>query len=284
MSEAPRSPVIAVTGSTGQLGGRVARRLAAAGVPQRLLVRDAARAPALDHADVAVAGYADADAVSAGLAGIDTVFMVSAAEHPERLAQHYAFVDGAVRAGVRHVVYTSFAAAAPDAVFTLGRDHWHTEQYIRRSGLTHTFLRDSLYADFVPLLAGPDGVIRGPAGDGAVALVAQDDIADAAVAILGDPSAHADTTYAMTGPEALTLHAVAALMTETTGRTISYHDETIEEAYASRASYGAPDWQVEAWVSTYTAIAAGEWATISSDIETLTGHPSTSLRQLLERS
>lgn len=38
---------IVVTGSTGQLGGRVSRRLAAARVPQVLLVRGKARAPAL---------------------------------------------------------------------------------------------------------------------------------------------------------------------------------------------------------------------------------------------
>jgi len=35
---------------------------------------------------------------------------------------------------------------------------------------------------------------------------------------------------------------------------------TVEEALASRAFYGAPDWQVEAWVSIHTAIAAGEMA------------------------
>jgi uncharacterized protein YbjT (DUF2867 family) len=37
--------LIAVTGATGELGGRVARRLAERGVRQRLIVRDASRAP-----------------------------------------------------------------------------------------------------------------------------------------------------------------------------------------------------------------------------------------------
>lgn len=41
------SPLIGVTGSTGQLGGRVATRLAALGQPQRLLVRNLARATGL---------------------------------------------------------------------------------------------------------------------------------------------------------------------------------------------------------------------------------------------
>ena len=279
-----RTGRIGVTGSTGQLGGRIARRLAARGVPTRLLVRDRLRAPSLAAAEVVAAEYGDADAVAAALNGLDTVLMVSAAEHPERLQQHYAFIDGARRAGVRHVVYTSFVGAAPDAIFTLGRDHWHTEQYLRASGLDFTFLRDSLYADFASQLVGPDGVLRGPGGDGAVSLVAQDDIADVAVAVLTAPSAHAGATYPMTGPEALTLADVAALISEVTGTDVSYHDETLEEAYASRAQYDAPAWQVEAWVSTYTAIASGEWALVSDDVPRLTGHPATTLREVLERA
>jgi NAD(P)H dehydrogenase (quinone) len=50
------------------------------------------------------------------------------------------------------------------------------------------------------------------------------------------------------------------MLTAFHGRTVTYHPETVEEAFASRASYGAPAWQVEAWVSTYTAMAAGELA------------------------
>ena len=106
---------------------------------------------------------------------------------PDRVGQHRTFVDAAADAGVEHLVYISFLGAAPDATFTLARDHWATEEHIRARGLPATFLRDTLYADFFPMMTGADGVIRGPAGDGRVAAVAQDDIADAAVAVLRDP-------------------------------------------------------------------------------------------------
>ncbi len=128
-----------------------------------------------------------------------------------------------------------------------------------------------------------DGVIRGPAGDGRAAVVARDDVAAVAAVVLGDPDAHAGATYDLTGPEALTLAEGAALVTEVTGRPTRYVNETIDEAYASRASYGAPDWEVDAWVSTYTAIAAGEVAAVSDAIPRLTGRPATSLRELLQR-
>ena len=54
---------------------------------------------------------------------------------------------------------------------------------------------------------------------------------------------------------------------------ITFENETLDEAYASRAHYGAEPWQVEAWVSTYTAIADGSLATVTRDVEHLTGHP-----------
>ena len=272
---------IAVTGATGKLGGQVARRLADRGFGQTLVVRDPARAPRLPGAVTARAEFRDRNAVAAALRGADVVLMVSAAESADRVAEHRAFVDGAVDAGVGHLVYISFYGARPDAAFTLARDHWATEQHIRASGLPFTFLRDNLYADFVPGLVGEDGVIRGPAGDGRAAVVAQADIADAAVAVLTDAAAHADRTYDLTGPESLSLHEMAAIVAEATGRAVTYQPETEAEAYASRAAYGAPDWQVDAWVSTYTAIAAGELARVSDDVRQLTGRSATPLAAVL---
>lgn len=273
--------MIGVTGSTGRLGGRVARRLSMAGVRQRLLVRDSDRALRLPGASVATAGFADGEAVEAALRGVPVALMVSASEARDRVEVHRRFVDAAAAAGVEHLVYVSFFGAAPDATFTLARDHWATEEHIRASGMSFTFLRDNLYADVLPHLVGPDGVLRGPAGQGRVAAVAQDDIADAAVAVLTDPDAHAGQTYDLTGPEALTLAEIAAVLSEVTGRSVTYQPETVAEAYRSREHYGAKDWQVEAWVSTYTAIAAGEMDGVSDAIPRLTGHPATSLRELL---
>ena len=272
---------LGITGSTGRLGGRVARKLADVGRSQRLLVRDPSRAPQLAGATTVQSSYADREAVTAALDGLRTVLMVSASESPDRMSQHRAFIDAAAAAGVQQVVYISFYGAAPDCTFTLGRDHFATEEYLRASGMGFTFLRDNLYADFFPAMVGEDGVIRGPAAQGRVAAVAQDDIADAAVAVLLDPEAHAGATYSLTGPEALTLDEVAAVLTGAQGRPVAYQPETVPEAYASRAVYAAPDWQVDAWVSTYTAIAAGELAGVTGDIETLTGRPAMSLADLL---
>lgn len=276
-------PTLAVTGSTGSLGGSVARHLAAQGIPQRLVVRSPGSAPALAGAATVRAEYGDRDAARRALEGVTTLLMVSAAEAPDRLEQHRTFVDAAADAGVEHVVYTSFLGAARDCTFTLGRDHFATEEHIRRRGLTFTFLRDSFYLDFLPLTVGDDGVIRGPAGEGRVSAVARSDIAEAAARVLADPAPHRDTTYDLTGPEALTLSEVASVIGESTGRPVTFHDESVDEAYASRAPWNAPGWQNDAWVSTYTAIRAGEVAGISGDIRLITGHDPMSLRECLAR-
>ena len=280
--------MIAVTGATGALGGRVAERLAAHGdVPLRLVVRDAARAPQVPGAEIVAnpGGFDDPAGLQAALRGVDTVYLVSAAEHANRLQQHVAAVDAAVAAGVQRIVYTSFLNASPDAVFTLVRQHAATEDRIRQSGVRATFLRHSMYADFVPFFASiEDGqaVIAAPAGNGRTSFVSRDDLADVAVAVLLRQDTDLDgQALEVTGPEALTMTEAANVLTEITGRPVTYRDQTVEEAWATRRPSGHPDWEIEGWVTSYLAIAAGELETVSDVVPTLTGHPARTVAEHL---
>ncbi|WP_424467244.1 SDR family oxidoreductase [Pseudoclavibacter helvolus] len=262
---------IAVTGSTGAVGGLVARQLAAAGASQLLLARTPANAPQLPGCVVAPFSYADREASTAALRGTRTLFMVSAAESESRLDDHRAFIDAAVAAGVEQVVYTSFFGASPDATFTLARDHFATEEYLKASGMRWTFLRDNFYMDVMPMFVGDDGVLRGLAGDGRVSIVSRADVAAVATAVLRAPDAHQGATYDLTGPEALTATDIAAAIAASRGTAVTFHDETLEEAYESRRKWDAPAWQNDAWVSTYTAIASGELSRVTGDVERVTG-------------
>jgi uncharacterized protein YbjT (DUF2867 family) len=266
----------------------VVERLAAAGdVPLRLVVRDADRAPQVPGADVIAnpGGYGDPEGLQAALAGVHTLYLVSAAEAENRLEQHFAAVDAAVAAGVQRIVYTSFLNASPDAVFTLVRQHAATEERIRQSGVRHTFLRHSMYADFVPFFATvEDGgaVIAAPAGDGRTSFVSRDDLADVAVAVLlSEDTALDGQALEVTGPEALTLTEAADVLTEITGRPVTYRDQSVEEAWATRRPSGHPDWEIEGWVTSYLAIAAGELATVTDVVPTLTGHPARTVAEHL---
>jgi NAD(P)H dehydrogenase (quinone) len=275
--------MIAVTGATGAIGSRVTARLAAAGVPMRLLVRDPGRAPAHPGAEVRrIGGYAAGGDVRAALEGADALFLVPAAESADRIEHHRTAIEAAVAAGVRHLIYLSFVDARSDSTFTLGRDHWATEEIIRATGVAHTFPRMNLYMDFLPDMV-VDGVVRGPAGDGRYAAILRDDVAASVAAILTSQG-HEGRAYELTGPAAFSLAEAAELMTRATGRPVRYVDETDAEAYASRAGYGAPDWQVEAWVTTYHAIRDGSLAHVSPHVRELTGRDPVSLEQYLARA
>jgi NAD(P)H dehydrogenase (quinone) len=272
--------MIGITGATGGVGTRVAERLAARAQAQRLIVRETERAPALGAEVREASSYGARDEMREALEGVETLFLIPAKESADRLSQHFTAVDAAFDAGVRRIVYLSFVGDARSS-FTLGREHAATEDHIRASGLPWVFPRMNLYMDFIPSMVGADGVIRGPADEGRFAAVLRDDIADAVAAVLASPEAHEGHAYDLTGPEAFTLAEAAEEMSRAWDREISFVNETLEEARASRAVYGAPDWEVEAWISSYVAIAEGELEQVSDGVERLAGHPPRSLRDWL---
>ena len=269
---------IAVTGASGDLGGRVARELATRGVEQRLIVSDLAAAPQLPGADVAVAEYEDSEAMAKALEGMGTLFLVSGHEGPERVSLHRKAIEGARLAGVERIVYTSFMGAAPNATFPYARDHSATELAIREAGISLTSMRNSLYADVAPQFVGADGVIRAPAGHGRLAWVARADVARLAAVLLVEPG-HEGQIYDVSGPHAIDLHETARILTKATRRAITYHAETPDEARASRA--GNPDWLVEGWIGSYLMLDTGEGSVTSHTIEQLTGKRPMTLSEFL---
>jgi uncharacterized protein YbjT (DUF2867 family) len=269
---------IAVTGATGELGGRVARELAARGVEQRLIVRDPARAPQLPGAVVARSTYEDSEAMALALDGTSTMFLVSGHENPDRVALHRKAIEGARLAGVERIVYTSFMGAAPNATFPFARDHAATEQAVRDAGISLTSMRNALYADVAPRFVGEDGVIRAPAGHGRVAWVARADVARLGAVLLTEPG-HEGQIYDVSGPHAIDLHETARILTRATRRAITYHAETLDEARASRE--GHPDWLVNGWIGSYLMLDTGEGSVTSHTIEHLTGQRPMTLSEFL---
>ncbi len=85
----PDDQLIAVTGVTGFVGGRVAARLSEAGARLPLVVRDAARAPQLPGAEVQEAsGYGAGGGMREALQGAPSVLLIPATESADRVEQH----------------------------------------------------------------------------------------------------------------------------------------------------------------------------------------------------
>ena len=280
--------MIGITGVTGKLGSYVADLVDQQGIASIHLARSPERAKVYASAEIRKMVYANTPEVVEALKGIDTLLMVSARENPERVKEHKDFLDAAKLAGVQHIIYTSFYGAGEKATFTLSRDHAQTEAYIKELGFTYTFLRDNFYLDFFIDIALENGEIRGPAGRGRVSAVARKDTSRVAAEILLNPKEWENQTLNLTGPEDLSMEEIVELLSKETGNAITYVDESVEEAYESRKKWPAQTWEYDAWVSTYTAIKAGEQAGVSTDVEKVLGRPAMNLidvlkeRQLLE--
>ncbi|WPS46812.1 SDR family oxidoreductase [Streptococcus sp. S5] len=273
--------MIGITGVTGKLGSYVANLVDKKGMVSVHLARSPERAKVYASAEIRKMVYTNTPEVVEALKGIDTLLMVSARENPERVKEHKDFLDAAKLAGVQHIVYTSFYGADEKATFTLSRDHAQTEAYIKELGFTYTFLRDNFYLDFLLDIALENGEIRGPAGSGQVSAVARKDTSRVAAEILLHAKKWKNQTLNLTGPEELSMEEIVALLSKETGNAITYVDESVEEAYESRKKWPAQTWEYDAWVSTYTAIKAGEQAGVSTDVEKVLGHPASSLLDIL---
>ena len=276
-------PKIAVTGVTGNLGGMVSRLCKKNGIEVRNLARNVEKAEKLGFSNVFKSSYDKSEDIMKSLQGIEVLFMVSGSENPNRVQQHKDFIDTAKVAGVSHVIYLSFYNASKNSIFTLGRDHYATEEYIKENGFKYTFLRDNFYMDFFVDLCKEYGEIKGPAGNGKVSAVVRSDVSEVAAKILENPGKWENQTLNMTGPEELSMTEIVKAVSEYFGKEIKYIEETVEEAYESRKIWKAEQWEYDSWVSTYTAISENEQSGISNDIEKVLGRKATSLVEYLKK-
>ncbi|MFI2504412.1 NAD(P)H-binding protein [Streptomyces sp. NPDC018972] len=140
------------------------------------------------------------DHVSLDLAGVSTLVLVSAgyAEDDQVVARHAAILDAAVRDGVGHVVYTSLTTAGDHLGFALA--HRATERLVRTSGLPWTILRNGLYAElFGGLLMWAGDGVESAFGDGALAAVPREDLAEVAAVVASDPAPHRGRVHDLVG-------------------------------------------------------------------------------------
>ena len=276
-------PKIAVTGVTGNLGGIVSRLCKKNGIEVRNLARNVEKAEKIGFSNVFKSSYDKSEDTVKSLEGIEVLFMVSGSENPNRIQQHKDFIDVAKIAGVSHIIYLSFYNASKNSIFTLGRDHYATEEYIKENGFKYTFLRDNFYVDFFVDLCREYSEIKGPAGNGKVSAVVRSDVSEVVAKILENPGKWENQILNMTGPEELSMTEIVKTVSEYFGKEIKYIEETVEEAYESRKIWKAEQWEYDSWVSTYTAIAENEQSGISNDIEKVLGRKATSLVEYLEK-
>jgi NAD(P)H dehydrogenase (quinone) len=262
--------MLVVTGSTGHVGRLVAGELAARGLEQRLLVRDPMRAPELRGAEVVAADYGDPASLRAALREGDRVFMVSLHEGPgQRVPHHRSFIQAAAAAGVAHVVYLSFVAAAPDAIFLHARSHAATEAMLGDAGVPFTAIRNSMYADDIPGWFDAEGLNTVPGGDGRMSFSYRPELARAIAVALTEPG-HEGKVYDIVTPQAVSMRELAEIAWAVSGANYRYAPTSDAEWEARWRARGKEEWAIEAGLSSYAALRAGEFDVVTGDYCTLT--------------
>ncbi|MEV4824457.1 NmrA family NAD(P)-binding protein [Micromonospora sp. NPDC049274] len=281
--------MIVVTGATGQLGSlivdRLLERVPASGVA--VSVRDVDKATSLAHRGVRVrAGdFTDAATLAHAFEGADTILIVSAAiRGPGAVVANRAAIDAAHAAGATRILYTSHQAASRHSLFPAQLTHAETEEHLAGLGVPFTALRNGFYASTLSYSIGAaleTGQLVAPA-DGPVSWTAHVDLAEAAAIALTDEGVLDGITPALTASEALDLEAVAALLTDITGRVIKRVVATDEEWRAGAIEGGMPAAAADFTLGLYRAARRGEFAVTDPTLEGLLGHPPTSARSVLE--
>lgn len=271
--------MILITGATGNIGGKVIRRLSEAGVAAQALSRDPSRGEDLPHITWVEGDLARSETLAPAFEGVKCLFLLTGnSQNMARLQQNA--VDAAKAAGVDYVIKLSARGAQPRSKSAIGRWHHEVEEHLKASGLTWTMLRPHVFMqnllDQAPRIR-EQGELRAASGDGVIPFIDTRDIADVAAQVLTEDS-YAGNTYVLTGGEALSYGQVAAIIGAATDREVRYIAETEEEARGRLRTEGLPDWLVDSRLALASyQRAGGPTARITRDVFEVTGHPPRSM-------
>jgi uncharacterized protein YbjT (DUF2867 family) len=260
-----------VIGATGNIGSRVTRRLIAGGERPSVFVRSAKKAKALFGAavDIHVGDLEKPPSLAAALAGVDGTFLVS--DGPDLDARDRTVALAAKSARVRHVVKLSTL----DVHTGVGTGPWHArgEAAVRDSGVAFTFVQAAGF--MLNALGWADairdqGVLRSSTGQGKIAFIHPDDIADVAVAALTTRD-HDGQSLVITGPEALSYGEMAATIGVAIGKQVRFEEISDNQAHAGVVAWAGKGQYADALVDIWRAVREGRLATVSDGVKQVIG-------------
>ncbi|HMJ34133.1 MAG TPA: NAD(P)H-binding protein [Baekduia sp.] len=226
--------MLLLTGATGLVGSALLRRLTAARIPVRCLVRDPRRLGAERvRVQIALGDLADPPSFRNALRGVTTVVHLAAAirDQPRGSIEElngiatWRMVQAAERAGVqRFVFFSALSASAHDRTRFL-RAKALAEQAVTASDLEHVVVAPSIvYAPgdaFMTLLGRlallPAVPVSGR-GRATYQPIWAQDVAECVMALLAQDGASTQARYELVGPETLTYTEITERLLRAAGR------------------------------------------------------------------
>lgn len=280
--------MILVTGATGNLGQHVVKQL-----HQHLplnefavLARHHQKATQYLEQGIKVI-YGDFDqpeTLKEAFQNIDKLLLISTMEQ-NRFEQHKNVIDAAKKAGVKHVFYTGLAIQniETSAVRDLMISHFQTETYLKNSGLSYTFLRNSMYAEAIPQIIGEQAVSNGfslAGGTGKVPYATRAELGEATANALMQ-NGHENKTYLLVGSHAYSYQDIAELLTEISKQKVDYQKLDDASYRDLLQSIGLPEFLIYLTHGTVTDIQQQQYEVESTDLEKLLGRKTQPLKDYL---
>lgn len=260
-----------ITGATGNVGSLVVQRLIERGYRPRVFVRapEKARARYGDRVDVFVGDLADVTTLRPALTGADALLLLNSG--PSLAVQDEAAAKAAKAAGVEHLVKLSSMDARQD----VGTGVWHArgESAIRASGISFTFVQPSGFmsnALFWARSIKAEGIVRTATGDGRIAFIHPQDIADVATKAL-TTRVYAGESLPISGPEALSYAEMTAKIGTAIGKVLRLQQISEERERRQMVESGDAAEVVAAHLSIYCAIREGRLAAVTDTVERVLG-------------
>jgi len=284
--------MILVTGATGNLGKATIHSLLNRGIAPNditALVRDETKAAELKSKGVQIrlGDYQDFESLKSAFHGVDKLLLISSSSDiVNRFEQHKNSINAARETGVGHIIYTSFDMKNLHQSI-MGAEvqyHAYTADYLKQIGIPYTLMDNTMYADMIPLLSGRDILNNGisiPAGDGKTPFLPITEMAESLAVVL-TTAGHENKEYVITAETAFSFSEIADLLSDITGKTITYHQPKINSYITQLIQTGVSEDDAAYMARFCGAIANGEFDTNKSDVKKLLGRSPVSLKDFLQ--
>jgi uncharacterized protein YbjT (DUF2867 family) len=278
---------ILVTGATGTVGSEVVKQLSSTGQKVRASVRSTTRVTSNDKlkdVELVEMDYNKPETLVTTFKGADKLFLLTPVS-PKTAELTANLVKEAKKNGIKHIVKQSVMGADSELDVAILRLHRQAEKMIEESGIPFTFLRpndfmQNFFNYYLPIIKSNNALYL-PAGDAKVSFVDVRDIAATAVKALTDDGngRHIGKAYTITGPEALSYSRVAEILSNVTGKKISYVNASEEDSRVGLKAMSWDDWLIDTTLQLFDVYRKGYASRISSEVEEILGRKPISFTQ-----
>ncbi|CAG1962831.1 unnamed protein product [Fusarium graminearum] len=238
-----------------------------------------------------------AEDLEAVFSGVDVLFLISYPSHVHeyRTKVHTKAIDAAVKAGVKHVFYSSLGFASLGKDFTKAEvmgAHLDSEKRLkelaeRNSGFTFTSVREGLYSESFPIYTSfldlknpPSKVLIPHDGSGpGVSWVKRDELGEGTARLIASyaesPSTfgYINKIVTLTGTKSFSLAETMEVLSRAAGKNFEIQQISVEE-YTNLPQikeYFGTEEKATTWATAWEAIRAGETAGVTTKLKELLG-------------